>query len=74
MPEPKLQGTVKSYNKVKGYGFISPSDGGKDVFLPWSTLEQVGLKCINIGQRVLFDTEADFTHPGKLCAKNLELR
>lgn len=52
-------GTVKFYNEVKGYGFISPEGGGKDVFVHATALERAGLAALNEGQRVSFETELD---------------
>jgi CspA family cold shock protein len=52
-------GTVKFYNEVKGFGFISPEDGGKDVFVHATALERAGLPALNEGQRVAFETEMD---------------
>ena len=52
-------GTVKFFNATKGFGFISPEGGGKDVFVHISAVERAGLRSLNEGQRVSFDTEAD---------------
>jgi CspA family cold shock protein len=52
-------GTVKFFNATKGFGFISPEGGGKDVFVHVSAVERAGLHTLNEGQRVSFDTEAD---------------
>ena len=52
-------GTVKFYNEVKGYGFIAPDDGGKDVFVHATALERAGLGTLNEGQKVAFETEVD---------------
>lgn len=53
-------GTVKWFNTTKGYGFIAPDDGGKDVFVHISAVTQAGLNSLNEGQRVEFEvvTEA----------------
>lgn len=48
-------GTVKWFNPSKGFGFIQPEDGGKDVFVHISALERAGLKTLNEGQRVEFE-------------------
>jgi CspA family cold shock protein len=50
-------GTVKWFNATKGYGFIEPSDGGKDVFLHVSALERAGLQAPKDGQKVEFELE-----------------
>lgn len=48
-------GTVKWFNTSKGYGFIAPEDGGKDVFVHISAVERAGLTSLNEGQQVEFD-------------------
>jgi len=48
-------GTVKWFNATKGYGFIAPEDGSKDVFVHISAVERAGLGTVNEGQRVSFD-------------------
>ena len=52
-------GTVKFFNTAKGFGFISPDDGGKDVFVHATAVEQAGLRSLNEGQKVSFDTQPD---------------
>jgi CspA family cold shock protein len=52
-------GTVKFFNATKGFGFISPEDGGKDVFVHVSAVEAAGLRSLSEGQRVSFDTQPD---------------
>ena len=52
-------GTVKWFNPTKGYGFIQPSDGGKDVFVHISAIEASGLRTLVDGQKVSFDVEPD---------------
>lgn len=52
-------GTVKFFNQSKGYGFITPEDGGKDVFVHISAVEQSGLPPLDGGMRVSFETEPD---------------
>jgi CspA family cold shock protein len=53
------QGTVKFFNSDKGYGFIKPDDGGRDIFVHVTAVEQAGLGSLNEGQRVSFDVEPD---------------
>jgi len=50
-------GTVKWFNPTKGYGFIQPSGGGKDVFVHVSAVEQTGLRTLNDGQAVEYEIE-----------------
>jgi CspA family cold shock protein len=64
------KGTVKWFNSQKGYGFISPDDGGKDVFVHISAVEQAGLDSLRDGQKVSFDEETD--RRGKQAAANLK--
>lgn len=52
-------GTVKFYNTQKGFGFIEPDDGGKDVFVHATALERAGMTGLAEGQKVQFDTEVD---------------
>ena len=52
-------GTVKFFNHSRGFGFISPDDGGKDVFVHITALEKSGLPPLDDGQRVTFETEPD---------------
>ncbi len=52
-------GTVKFYNEQKGFGFIEPEDGGKDVFVHATALERAGIGRLVEGQKVTFDTELD---------------
>jgi CspA family cold shock protein len=54
-----IKGTVKFFNNAKGFGFISPDDGGKDVFVPAATITQSGTPRLKAGQRVSFETEPD---------------
>jgi cold shock protein len=63
-------GTVKWFNAQKGYGFIQPSDGGKDVFVHISALEQAGLSNLAEGQKVSYDVVT--TDRGKTAAGNLK--
>ena len=52
-------GTVKWFNPTKGYGFIQPSGGGKDVFVHISAVEQAGLRTLNDGQSVEYEIESN---------------
>ena len=52
-------GVVKFFNTERGYGFIKPDDGGRDVFVHITAVEQAGLKGLNEGQRISFDVEPD---------------
>jgi CspA family cold shock protein len=63
-------GTVKWFNPTKGYGFIQPSDGGKDVFVHISAVERAGLSTLNEGQRVDFEL---VSNRGKTSAENLKV-
>jgi cold shock protein len=65
-------GVVKWYNSQKGYGFIQPDDGGKDVFVHVSALERSGLRGLNEGQKVSFEVQTD-KRTGKTCAANLQV-
>ena len=64
------QGTVKWFNIQKGFGFIQPDDGAKDVFVHISAVERAGLHGLNEGQKVTFDLVAD-RRTGKSSADNL---
>lgn len=64
-------GTVKWYNETKGYGFIQPDSGGKDVFVHASALERAGLRGLVEGQKVSYDVESD-RRTGKESAGNLK--
>jgi CspA family cold shock protein len=48
-------GTVKWFNESKGFGFITPEDGGKDLFAHFSAIQEQGFKTLKEGQRVTFD-------------------
>ncbi len=64
-------GTVKWFNATKGYGFIAPEGGSKDVFLHISAVERAGISRLNDGQAVTFDVEKD--RNGRESAVNLAL-
>ena len=53
----RIQGTVKWFNSTKGYGFIAPDDGSKDVFVHYSAIESGGYKSLNEGQAVTYEAE-----------------
>ena len=63
-------GTVKWFNPTKGYGFIQPSNGDKDVFVHISAVERAGLSTLNEGQSVEFEL---VTNRGKASAENLKV-
>jgi CspA family cold shock protein len=62
-------GTVKFFNTQKGFGFITPTDGSKDVFVHISAVERAGMSTLNDGQRVSYDV---ITERGKQAAANLQ--
>ena len=64
-------GTVKWFNATKGFGFIAPAQGSKDVFVHISALERAGIRQLNDGQAVTFDLESD--RQGRESATNLAL-
>ena len=64
-------GTVKWFNETKGYGFIAPEDGGKDVFVHIRALERSGLRTLADNQKVSYELEAG--RDGRESATNLEL-
>ncbi|MEZ5827199.1 MAG: cold-shock protein [Hyphomicrobiales bacterium] len=64
-------GTVKFYNTQKGFGFIQPDDGGKDVFVHATALERAGMSSLAEGQKVSFDTEID-RRSGKTAVANIK--
>jgi CspA family cold shock protein len=65
-------GTVKWFNSQKGFGFIQPQDGGKDVFVHISAVERAGLYNLNEGQKVSYEVVAD-SRTGKSSADRLEV-
>ena len=63
-------GTVKWFNTTKGFGFITPDQGGNDVFVHISALQRAGIRSLNEGQRVSYELTTD---RGKTSATNLSL-
>ena len=63
-------GTVKWFNPNKGYGFIKPDDGGKDIFVHISAVERAGINTLSEGQKISFETA---TNKGKISAANLKV-
>jgi len=66
------RGTVKFFNDQRGFGFIQPDDGGKDVFVHISAVERAGMRALNEGQKIAFDVVVDRKNPGKSSADNLQ--
>jgi cold shock protein len=66
------QGTVKWFNATKGFGFIQPDDGSKDVFVHVSAVERAGVYDLREGQKVTYDIVAD-RKTGKSSADNLKV-
>jgi cold shock protein len=64
-------GTVKWYNDQKGYGFIQPDSGGKDVFVHATALQRAGLRGLREGQKVTYEVQTD-QRTGRLSAVNLQ--
>lgn len=67
-----VTGTVKFYNEQRGYGFIQPENGQKDVFVHATALERAGILSLREGQKVKFDTETD-PRSGKLAVGTIEV-
>ena len=65
-------GTVKWFNETKGYGFIQPDNGGKDVFVHISAVERAGLRSLKDGQKISYEVESD-RRTGKESATNLQV-
>jgi CspA family cold shock protein len=63
------KGTVKWFNPTKGYGFVAPDTGGKDVFVHISAVQKAGLRTLNEGQKLNFDVEQQPN--GRAAAVNL---
>ena len=64
------QGTVKFFNSQKGFGFIQPNDGGKDVFVHISAVERAGMDNLNEGQKLNYELEQG--QRGRVSAVNLQ--
>jgi cold shock protein len=64
------KGTVKWFSNQRGFGFIQPDNGGKDVFVHISAIERAGMSTLNEGQKVSFDIVVD-RRSGKSAAENL---
>ena len=65
------KGTVTFYNEQKGFGFIAPDNGGKDVFVHATALERAGMNSLHEGQKVSFDTAED-RRTGKIAVNNIQ--
>ena len=65
-------GTVKWFNDAKGYGFITPDEGGSDIFVHVSAVTRAGLRGLNEGQKISYDLEPD-RKTGKSAAVNLKV-
>ena len=65
------QGTVKWYNETKGYGFIQPDNGGKDVFVHATALERAGMRGLREGQKISYELQTD-QRTGRESAVNLQ--
>ena len=65
------KGTVKWFNDTKGYGFIQPQSGGKDVFVHISAVERAGLSSLNEGQAIEYE---EVPNKGKASAENLRVQ
>ena len=65
-----IKGTVKFYNDKKGFGFIQPDDGSKDVFVHATALERAGIHSLHEGDKVSFDTQED-RRTGKMAVASI---
>jgi CspA family cold shock protein len=65
-------GTVKWFNATKGFGFIAPDGGGKDVFVHVSAVQRAGLRTLNEGQKVAYDMSSG--RDGRVSAENLVVK
>ena len=63
-------GTVKWFNTTKGYGFIAPDDGGKDIFVHISAVERAGLKSLNDNQKIAYELQSG--RDGRSSARDLQ--
>jgi CspA family cold shock protein len=70
--DPMISGTVKFYNDQKGFGFIAPDDGSKDVFVHATALERAGIRGLAEGQKVEFDTAED-RRSGKIAVSEIRV-
>jgi CspA family cold shock protein len=68
---PMETGTVKWYNETKGYGFIQPDNGGKDVFVHATALERAGMRGLREGQKISYELQTD-QRTGRTSAVNLQ--
>lgn len=66
------KGTVKWYNDQRGYGFIQPVGGGKDIFVHVSALERSGIRALSEGQKVTYELQTD-QRSGRTSAANLKI-
>ena len=67
-----ISGTVKFFNETRGFGFIQPENGQKDVFVHVTALERCGIPTLVEGQKVRFETQPD-PRNGKIAVSNIEL-
>jgi CspA family cold shock protein len=67
----KSSGTVKWFDQIKGYGFIKPDDGGRDVFVHITAVRAAGLQTLDEGQAVSYELKEE---RGKTAAANLQVR
>jgi cold shock protein len=68
-PSMRMTGTLKFFNAAKGFGFVTPADGGKDVFVHASALESAGIAVLNEGDKITFVLEDDPRGRGKKAAQ-----